>query len=307
MRVVFTVAILCIASLAMAQPASYVITSTVRLPAESYVGDPVEFRYTLRTDAAVREPVDVPMPPWGTIGYVRVIPRDGEFEVRIAVTPFEPGTLTLPELTLGDIRLEGLSVTVASVLEDEPNGLRSVIGPQRLPGTQALLLGVAFGVAFAIACGLFILGPGRRHLHTFLMRYRQKVPYKRLLRDLQRVEDRLKIDTAREFYIAIVAAIQQFMGLRLGRECRAATSTELTALLPDLARAHQAPPDGAGELKEIFDSADAAKFASSAIRRSLRVTHLATVRRVAAVLEASRKPLRRRAPSTAKEAPDVGV
>lgn len=276
-----------------APPASYTIVDSVRLPAESFVGDAVELRYTIRTNAELTSPAEPPQPSWGEITDVAVFGGDGEWDVRIVLVPYEPGTLTIPRLPLGSISLDGMSVLVASVL-DEQSELRAIYGPQRLPGTQLAVVLVALAIVVPAAAALYLLGPGRAVARRLLERYRARIPYRSLMRTLDRLEANLQRDTARDFYTTLIHSIQDLMTSRLDFECRAATSTELVSYLPALAARCGLPARAAEPVRPVLEAADSAKFAHSQIRRRTRSTHLDTCREVFGELEAARRRLRAR-------------
>ena len=269
----------------------YVIVDSVRLPVESYVGDTVELRYRIRTAAMIQPPALTPEPAWGNIESIRIAERDGAYDLRIVIIPYEPGTLTLPPIDLGGIVLEGLNLTVTSVL-DEPSDIRAIYGPQRLPGTRAAALLLALAIGFPVALALYVGGAGRVVLRRIRERWRVRIPYRQLLRTIDRLRANIRHDTARDFYIALVTAIQDVMTSRLGSECRAATSTELVARLPLLAQRCGAEPAVVAPLAEIFTVADEAKFAHAQVRPKVRERHLDVARRLMIDLESSRRRLR---------------
>jgi hypothetical protein len=261
---------------------SYTVIDSVRLPAESFVGDEVELRYTLRTTASLAAPAHVPEPSWGEISSVTVVERSDGIDVRLLIVPYEPGTLTLPAIDLGGIVLDGLSVAVSSVLTDDSE-IRSIYGPQRLPGTMVTIFLIALAVIVPLSIALYLTGPGRALVKRLIARHRARIPYRKLLRTIDRLESDIKRDTARDFYATLVHAIQDFMTSRLGFECRSATSTELMGYLPALAAACGAEPETAAPLADVVSTADDAKFGHSQVRRKVRLRHLKQCR--SAVLE----------------------
>lgn len=271
---------------------SYAIADSVRLPAESYVGDPVELRYTVRSSAVLEAPEEVGDPGWGTIESVRVSERDGEYVVRIVVVPYEPGTLTLPPIELGEVTLEGMSLVVSSVLEGESE-FRAIYGPQRLPGTQLAVVLVVLIIVIPATLALYFLGPGRLLVRRLLGRYRARVPYRNLMRTIDRLESGIRQDSSREFYTNLIYAVQDLMSNRLGFECRSATSSELLEYLPVLASRCGAPPSVTEPLADLLAVADEAKFAQVQVRRTVRLRHLEQCRSVMEQLEASRRRLHR--------------
>ncbi|MEE8441372.1 MAG: hypothetical protein V3S41_06595 [Spirochaetia bacterium] len=286
---------------------SYIIVDSARLPAESYVGDPVELRYTVRSQANPVVPGEIPQPRWGEITALRVLPGAGTFDFRMTVTPYEPGTLTLPRIDLGEVRIEGLSLVVESILSPGDVGLRPTHGPQRLPGTQAALLLFGFGISFLIALVLYLFGPGRRHIHNIVSRYRARVPYHNLLALVRVLERDIKRYTIREFYIVLVEELQTFMTSRVKQNCTAATSTELIEILPELEESCGALAGTAAPLEEVLIAADSAKFARQTVRLKKRSRHLKLVRAVAVELESHRRRLRRSGRIQRKQVSHVGV
>jgi hypothetical protein len=271
---------------------TYVVVDPVRLPAESYVGDAVELRYTVRTPAVPVVPDEIPQPKWGNITSVRILPGVGEFELRLTVVPYEPGTLTLPRLDLGGVRIEGLSLNIESVLAPGEVGLRAAHGPRRLPGTRAAFLLFGFALSFVIALAAYLAGPGRSHIRGIMRRYRARIPYRKLLACVQLLQRDINRYTMREFYIALVQEIQSFMTSRVEQNCMAATSTELIRILPKLDESCGAVAGTATPLEEVFQAADGAKFAHRTVRRKKRSRHLKIVQAVVVELEAHRKKLR---------------
>lgn len=282
---------------------SYTVVDSVRLPAESFVGDAVELRYTLRTDASLAAPAPLPQVSWGTVESVRIGEADGQYDVRIVVVPYEPGTLTLPRIDLGGVALEGLSVVVSSVLGEDAD-LRSIYGPQRLPGTRLAILLVALAVVVPAAASLYLAGPGRTLIHRIVARHRARVPYRNLLRAIDRLEANIRYDSSRDFYTTLVGSMQDLMTSRIGFECRAATSTELQAYLPLLAARCGERAEAASPLAEIFETADRAKFAHAHVRRKVRLSHLERCRETVTRLETAR---RRTPAGGAGEVERVGV
>ena len=306
-RPVLMAVFLFLSTWAAVSQSSYVIVDSVRLPAESYVGDPVELRYSVRSQATPTVPDEIPQPRWGKITALRVLSGTGAFDLRMTVTPYEPGTLALPRIDLGEVRIEGLSLIVESILASGDVGLRPAHGPQRLPGTQAALLLFGFGISFAIALVLYLLGPGRRHIHSIVSRYRVRVPYRKLLARVELLERDIKRYTMREFYIVLVKELQIFMTSRVERNCTAATSTELIEILPELEESCGAIAGTAAPLEEVLIAADNAKFARKTIRRKKRSRHLKLVHAVAVELESHRRRLRRSVRSPRGQVSRVGA
>jgi hypothetical protein len=284
---------------------SYTVTNSVRLPAESFVGDPIELRYRIRTDASVTEPEEVPTPPWGSIESLVVTETENEIDVRIVVIPFEPGTLTIPSLDLGELRLEGLSFVVSSVLASETNeDLRSIYGPERLPGTRAAVIVAGGLVVVGLILAFYFAGPGKKRLRFWIGRMKARLPYRRLVRQLTGLEAEGSEVSSREFYIRLVDAIQDYMSAVLRVECRSATTTELVGYLPILAAYSDVAEAEVKPLAEVFRTADRAKFAHASVDERERLRHVHACSELFADLETNRRRLR--APSRRTRRAHVG-
>lgn len=225
---------------------------------------------------------------------LRILPRPGGFDLRLTATPFQPGTLALPALRLGDVRLDGLSLIVQSILPAGGGDVRPALRPQRLPGTRAALLFIGLGVSFAVALAFYLVGPGRRHIVALVNRYRSAAPYRHLVSRVHHLERDIRNYSVRDFYIELSREIQVFMASRTGHNCIAATSTELIATLPQLELACGAVPGTAEPLAEIIRASDTVKFQRRSIRQKKRIRHLEVVNAVATELETHRRRLGRR-------------
>lgn len=298
----------CVAAMSVVDAQSYTIVESVRLPAESFVGDPIELRYRVRSALELEAPARLPVPTWGDITSVRVIERGDEYDVRLVVVPFEPGTLTVPPIDLGGVALDGLSFVVSSVGEDRTE-VRGILGPERLPGTRLVMLIVVLAVALPLLALLYFAGPGRAVVRRILARRQARLPYRKLLRTIDQLEKNIRYDSARDFYTLLVSALQDLMTSRLGFECRAATSTELTSYLPALAAQCGADAQAADPLAGIFETSDSAKFAGAQIRRKVRLEQLRTCRALMVELESLRRRRRRlqRSRTGRREVADAGV
>ncbi len=298
----------CAAATSVVDAQSYTIVESVRLPAESFVGDPIELRYRVRSAVELEAPTRLPEPAWGEITSVRVVEQGDEYDVRVVVVPFEPGTLTIPPIDLSGVALDGLSFVVSSVGEDRAE-VRGIFGPERLPGTRLVMLLVILAAALPLLAFLYFAGPGGAVVRRILARRQARVPYRRLLRTIDRLEKNIRYDSARDFYTLLVGALQDLMSSRLGFECRAATSTELASYLPALSAQCGADAQAADPLAAVFQTSDSAKFAGTPVRRKTRLEQLRMCRALMVELESLRRRRRRaqRSPTGRREAADVGV
>ncbi len=223
---------------ASAQPltAGYQVISVTLLPQEFYVGDRVEMRVTLRTTSAVEllAPERVPTVEWGEIHQVRLVARGLDWDIRIVLTSFQPGTRTIPPLDLGGIVVSDLNVHVPSILAEGRRDLTTP-QPQVLPPGTRLWISVLAMVLVVVPLSLLVfLRWGRRSLVEFLVRRRERKPYRRLVRALSLLSQDVEQIDGREFYIALLEHVRRFISAILETDCMASTTTELGAHLERL-------------------------------------------------------------------------
>jgi len=282
-RVLLVLAVLMAVGLSAGAQEDYRITQTVTLPQTSYVGDRVEVRVSIRPSGAVSitEPESLPEAPWAEFHDLRVFPQGNEYELRVVLTPYQPGTLTLPAMDLGGIEVRELNLHVSSVLdgadtEPAPPHRQAVLPYTRImvAGAAAVLLLVPFG-AFAAARW------GRKRLERILAGYRSGKPYRRILKALRALEGRIEELDPRSFYIELLHELRAYFSEKLDRDLMSATSSEIGSHLRRLiSRAEDRE-----ELIQLFHSADLVKFASRSSRLGERREHLAVLRRVLETVE----------------------
>ncbi len=279
MKRMVLVCAVCIATVvAVGAQEDYRITQSITLPQTSYVGDRVELRVSIRPADAVSitEPSSLPEAPWAEFHDLSIFPQGNEYELRVALTPYQPGTLTLPAIDLGGIEVRELNLHVSSVLE----GADTEPAP---PHRQAVLPYTR--ITFAAAAALLLLVPfgalagarwGRKQLERILVGYRSGKPYRRVLKALRALEGRIEELEPRSFYIELMQELRAYFSEKLHRDLMSATSSELGShlrrLILDL--------DDREQLIQLFHSADLVKFASRSSRLGERRAHLELVRRV---------------------------
>ena len=263
----------------------YGITRTVMLPRTTYVGDRVELRVEIRPSGSVSiaAPDSMPQAPWAEFHDIQLLPRGNEYELRLVLTPYQPGTLTLPPIELGEIVLRELSVHVSSVLaegEAEPSP------PHRqavLPYTR-ILLGGAAAVLLLVPMGLFVIARwGRGRLEQILRAYRTRKPYRRLLKTLRALESRIEEIDARGFYIDLLQELRRYFSQKLHRDLMSATTAEIAVYM----RQAVAQAEDREALFELFHYGDLVKFASRRSRLGERRTHIEELRGILDRIERS--------------------
>ncbi len=283
----------CAASGAQGATAGYVVEELVLLPPRFYVGDSVECRLLLRVEEGLSasEPAALPEDPWFDIHRVRVEDRrasaSGLLRVRIFFTPFRPGASVLPSLQLGDLRLSGVEVNTASVLEgQEKPTLRGLRAPLRVPRTALRLLGAGLAVAaLPAAAGFGALAVARGLKRLGRLRRRRR-PYARLQRSLERLRA-LRAhgegEERRDFFILLSVALKRYLSERLHRSVMGATTAEIQPQL----EAAGLDPRLAAEVHELLARADLVKFSGRGGSRREMQGDLARLEGIAGQVEES--------------------
>jgi hypothetical protein len=177
--------------------------------------------------------------------------KDGTGRPRLLVdfTPYSPGLIDLPPLPLGgDAGLEGLQVSIASILDfgKDPLVLSEPALPLSPPGAMLLILAVT--LAFLL---LFLGGTGgilwaRKNLGGFLKTRRKR----RLVALMRKMEHRLRreLSGGGGDYQAMLGLVstefRDFLGCFTGYNCLAMSAGEFFTLPPLF------PPDDAGDRSE---------------------------------------------------------
>ena len=263
---------------------SYTVTESVVLPSEFYVGDRAELRVRIRTASSVEliVPVALPEAAWAVFHDMRLFPIDAQqTEIRVSFTAFRPGTQTLPSVDLGGIRLSGLTVHVASVLEDGRTEPAPLQAPMLLPTTRLRLAGFVALIIVGPLLLWMLLRLGRGQISTLVARYRRAQPYRRLRKSLKRLESSVDELDARSFYIVFLEDIRRYFTQRLGRDLMSATSVEIIHYISDI------DARGSDLIAEVFRTGDLVKFAGRSSSPEQRRKHLDGVAQVVAELESS--------------------
>lgn len=243
------------------------VSESVVLPSRFFVGDLVEIRATIRVPSGVRveTPQTLPAPGWGEILAVEIGGEGIERRVRVQLRPFQPGTLTIPALELGEVRLSGLSIFVDSVVEGRQLSLQEPRPQALLPGTQAFVTVIAVALLLFPTLVILLWRGGRRRFSRLLESYRENRPYRRARRRLKALTQELGALEAREFYIELTNLLREYMAQRLDSRFLSSTTREL----PELLAASGLSPTSAQEAVEVYRQADMVKFArhSSSLER----------------------------------------
>ncbi|MFP4408998.1 MAG: hypothetical protein ACLFPW_10810 [Spirochaetaceae bacterium] len=235
------------------------VSQSVVLPSRFYVGDLVEIRATVRIPSGVRirSPETLPTPSWGELLRVQVQGEGTERVVRMSVRPFQPGTLTIPTLELGEVRLSGLSIYVDSVGEERELTLQQPRSQALLPGSQLLVTIVATALLLLPTVTVLAWRGGRRRISRLLGVYRENRPYRRARRRLKSLRQEMPALDGRSFYIEATKLLREYMAQRIDSALLSSTTREL----PERFRSMKLPAELSDELISVYRYADMVKFA----------------------------------------------
>jgi hypothetical protein len=245
------------------------VTRSVVLPSRFFVGDLVEIRATIRVASGVRveSPESLPSASWGELLQVEIQGEGMERIVRISVRPFQPGTLTIPRLELGEVSLSGLSIYVDSVVEGADVGFQEPRSQAFLPGTQLFVTLLATALLLLPTITVLAWRGGRRRLAHMIGSYKENRPYRRAKRRLKSLRQEMSSLDGRSFYIEATTLLREYMAQRVDGSLLSATTRELPERFGEV----QLPADLSEELLSLYRYADMVKFAgqkSSPERRS---------------------------------------
>jgi hypothetical protein len=266
---------------------SQAISQVVFLPQTFYVGDMVEARVVVRTaetlDLVV--PELLPSTEWITVHSVTIVQRTDGFEARIIFQPFFVGTRQLPTIGLGAMELTGVSAFVNSMIASDDLEHEPIRDQLLLPGTR-LLVAIVLGALVAIP--LAVVGAGkwfRRRLVSLFRRYREKKPYRRLVKNLRTLQAEMHELDGKRYYIRLLDEARVFFDNHFDVAIRAATTEELEERLAQAGAA----PDTRRTLVEMFRFGDLVKFAQYTVTVEDRTRHLAELRALAQEAYRNRK------------------
>lgn len=264
----------------------YTIVKTSFIPKEYYVGDRVELRITIRSDFLdeIQPPKELPQPSWGTIHEIRIIDLGDEKDIRIIFTSYYPGTRTLPPINLGPILLSDVSIFVSSILDSNEQGLVPSRDQLILPGTQLIIILWSLLVLSIPLLWLVIFKWGRQYFEILIRRYREGLPYRRLLRSLRELTENAGTMDGRNFYITLLDLVREYLSGRIRVDARSATTRELESAL----KKEVENPADRNFIVRLFHHGDLVKFASQPSTLKSRMDHLSQLQEVLQHIEASR-------------------
>lgn len=291
-RGILVLILTCLAMEAVVALEDLTIQRSVFIPGTFYVGDLVELRLTFQTPLGkLRVSDSLDQPDWGIVHEVVLTEHDGIWDARIRFTPYAPGTLSIPPISLGPVSIEGLIVHVRSVLDNdnrEPATLRS---QTVLPQTWLLLV---LQVLAALVLGLalwwlwtFLWPLGQRYLQIRQARKPGRT-FKKFLQDMRH---RSHGSQDLDFYGLLMSETRLYFTDRLKIPAISATSSELLGLVSSRLR----DISSLELLAELLGAADKVRFSGAVISAEGMSHHievlLVIVDQVETILSADEKLL----------------
>ncbi len=243
------------------------------LPPAFYIGDPVELQleYSLEAPVKLAVPKILPKVEWVDIRDIRIVPSDDMVRISIEFTSFAAGNKTLPTIDLGAIVLQDIRISTLSLLGESHDGVRRLRGQLLLPGTR---IGVTI-VLTLIAMSPFLLHSLYRLLSRLITSLKKMFhvhrPARRFRRLLRKLNEKLGIDSASDWYLQLSRGIRNYLSERTGCDCRSATTSEISAIIGS-----SVGQDIKDKLLQVLKVGDMVKFAGqnadmSSLKQTLAV------------------------------------
>ncbi|MDR2103884.1 MAG: hypothetical protein LBP42_07270 [Treponema sp.] len=251
---------------------SYLIPRTVFVGDRGSLVVPLEAAFLKVPPYAVQNPVVPALPEELRINRIALEHRDGLPRLLIDFTAYAPGVFSLPPIAVppsaprsGSVRLTGLRLTVASILNEESLVLSPPAPPLSVPGT-ALMIYKTLGGIFILS---FVFIGGKRWAWDRLKHWGEGRRRRRLVLGLAKRIKRLRRDLVRrkpglpgleELFSRIAGEFRVFFGLFTRADCRAFTAEEFPALFPEESSQELDPRLSGPALRDLFHRWDALRF-----------------------------------------------
>jgi hypothetical protein len=205
-----------------------------QIPQTIYIGDagrlvyPLDTLFFRLTNGIV--PLDS-IPKTEEISIHRIEIKDGSLIVDFQ--PFRTGTVRLPPLLIEDNVIDGLEVSVASLIEGKDAAVLSPAAtPVNAPGTLWIIVGGSLGILGAAAAALFAALRGTRVFSKYKLRRRKR----RAIRNAERTIKKIKTQMEKGTFPPAAALSAASVELRLFLEhyfeinCRSLVPVEFLSL-----------------------------------------------------------------------------
>ncbi len=208
------------------------IKSSVFIPPEYYIGDPVELRIRLKLeeDDELISPQNFLPHEWVEIRSVQVDQNGKEAELIISFTSFSTGTRTLPNLDFGLFILNDFKIYTTSLIDQGDHELKGLRGQILIPGSRLYFVIIAASVLILPYLLFFIIKYLIRGIAALIARYHIVRPYRVLLKELKKLDSGLEKISVRDYFISISDTLRIYLSARTGFDCMSATTSEISGL-----------------------------------------------------------------------------
>jgi len=255
---------------------NYHIKDKIYLPPNYFVGDRVELRLQInvKEGTTVRKPDNIPETEWADIQDINVTKRDKDYEVRIGVVPYRPGTLRLPPIQLGDVVIRNQTIYTDALLESGNYGFENTKGPLLLPYTKAAIGFAVGGISVLLLFLLWFNTMGITRIREMIRKYRERGPYRKCLSRLRSLEKQSLAMETDSFYVTLSQIIREYLSRRTPINFFATTTSENRQLLSG----YLTESSGLGTALELFQQIDRVKYATYESDSEKRKGHVNTAR-----------------------------
>ena len=253
----------------------YTITRIVFLPPTFYVGDEVEMRLRIKPDPGktIQAPGEMPELSWLRVDHATLITGENEAEFRLGFSTFQPGTRSLPDISLGDIVLKDIKIHTTSVLGPDQNTLAPLRDQMYLPGTKFYIVLFVAVIIFLPVVLVPLTRFLRKKISQTLVKSREGRVYRRFQKEIKYIQDRMETLDSREFYILLTESLRRYLWKRTGKDFITTTSREIRNLmrvtLPDQSIQRS--------ILKVFTTGDRVKFGGTSEGTKTRNRNLALV------------------------------
>lgn len=188
--------------------------------------------------------------------------RQGRVRALIDFTAFAPGAVALPLIEVEGVRISGLEVRIASVLDAGAAELSPPADSLNAPGTYLLIYGGIFFLVAGAVGALLIAMRGLPAFREYLERRRRGLA----ARSMRRVLGRLAADGGKmddgTLLSVLFDELRSYLTYRTGRNCHALTAREFPSVLGEESLTPRFSESDLAFLENLFRLGDEIRFGS---------------------------------------------
>ena len=260
------------------------------IPRQIFVGDPATLVVPLpaseqnRSDIILSAPSD-DLPADPNIDFHRIIleRRSAGSRLMIEFTPFIPGVLKLPDIEIGDIIFDDLTITVNSLINDKTSPVLSgAASALAIPGTALMLYGSLSAIIVFLLLVILFLVKGRTFLKNFIKKWKRRNLFSALRKTVKRLHKDIFKGTDKRFIIDKLSdEFRIFLSHLTGNYCRAMTAKEFEYLQSSL----NIQKESEISLVTFFRTCDDLRFSGESINSKDLFSLLDDIKQFISILE----------------------